>query len=196
MSWDGAEDEALTSARRMYDRQLKELDQIDDSALRVLRTNVIILGFVAAALTAGGPSAVSDLRLSTVVLGYLGCMTLLGSAFVAVGTFVVTEYPNEVRTGELRAAPFLQSEEFERAAIQSLREAVLEVRLEVIRNGTQLSASLMAFLIGTACLVAATLMAVLTNGYGVSVPLAFGLAVFIGLCLLLAVGSLGSFFNR
>jgi hypothetical protein len=34
MSRDGAEDEALTSARWMYDWQLQELNQIDDSALR------------------------------------------------------------------------------------------------------------------------------------------------------------------
>jgi small-conductance mechanosensitive channel len=180
----------------MYDRQLEELDQIDDSALRILRTNIIILGFVAAALTAGGPDAVSDLRLTTVAFGYFGCAGLVASAFVSVGTFVVTEYPNEVRTEELRAAPFLEEDEFKHSAVKSLREAILEVRLEVIRNGNQLSASLMAFLLGTVCLVAATLIAILTNSYGLSQTSALAVSGVVVISLVLAVGTLGKFFNR
>jgi len=195
MSRSGAEDDALTSARRMYDRQLKELDQIDDSALRVLRTDIIILGFVAAALTAGGPDAVSDLRLVTVVLGYFGCGGLVISAFVAVGTFVVTEYPNEVRTEELRAVPFLEDSEFKNSAVHSLRTAILDVRLEVIQNGRQLTFSLVTFLLGTVFLVAATLMAILINSYGFSQPIALFAVAALVIALGGSAGVLGKFFN-
>ena len=65
-------EEALESARRIYDRQVETLDNIDDKAMRAVRTAVLILGFVAAALTTAGPSAVSPAKPLPVGIAALG----------------------------------------------------------------------------------------------------------------------------
>jgi len=161
-------DEGLVAARRMYDQQVAELESIDDKALRTLRTDVIILGFVAAALTAGSPSDLNSFHWLPVGIAISSAIALFASAFLCVGTYLITEIPLEVQSEDLRAAKYLSQEAWIEAAPPRLRAAISDIEREIARNGDLLGLAMSFLLSGAVGLAYATGLVVAARSYSIS----------------------------
>lgn len=169
MADDGdARDEALAGARRVYDRQVATLENIDDKAMRTTRTAVLILGFIAGALTAAGPDSVSDLSIVPTIIGSFGTLTVFGSAFVGVGIYTVTEYPVEIREGDLRAAGRAPRDAWLDGAIGRLDGASTSVQAEIEQNAEFLEVAQLLLIVGSLCLLYATAVTVIARSFGIS----------------------------
>lgn len=167
MSDDGAEEKALEAARRVYDRHLTILENIDDVSMRTFRTNILIFGFIAAAITAGGPDAASSLHWFPVVIGIVGSGMLLLSAFICIAVYNLTEYSNEVRMGDLKASRRVNEEQWEAGALGRMAKIMPETVEEVQQNGEYLALAQGLSLTGTTALAYGTFLAVISNSYGV-----------------------------
>lgn len=159
---------ALEGARRVYDRQITKLESIDDKAMRTARTAVLILGFIAAALTTAGPGVLSDVSGLTASLGVIGAVSVFASAFLSVGVYTVTEYPVEIREGDLRAANRVTNEEWRWVAIDRLDEASTEIEPEIEVNAEYLEQSQFLLLLGVFLLSYATGITVVARSYGIA----------------------------
>jgi hypothetical protein len=171
MSSDGdagdARREALEAARRVYDRQVSELENIDDKAVQTSRTAVLILGFVAAGLTAAGPSIADDIHLVTFLHGVLGTLTLVASAFVSVGVYTVTQYNWELEPADLEAARHAPRGRWLDAATDSLDEASEDIEQQLVQNASYLEVSQLLLVFGSAFFLLGTIYAVIHRSYGI-----------------------------
>jgi hypothetical protein len=95
---------ALTESRRTFDKSVDRLEEIDDKAMRSVRTAVLLAGLVASAISLGGPDSMSELGLLPVITGAVGVISLGASIVVGIGVYAVTEYPYGVRNAH-RASP-------------------------------------------------------------------------------------------
>jgi hypothetical protein len=169
MADDGdARSEALAGARRVYDRQVTTLENIDDKAMRTTRTAVLILGFIAGALTAAGPGSVSSLSVVPTIIGSFGTVTVFGSAFVGVGIYTVTEYPVEIREGDLRAAGRAPRDAWIDGAIGQLDGASTSIQAEIEQNAEFLEVAQLLLIVGSLCLLYATAVTVVARSFGIS----------------------------
>lgn len=160
--------EALKAARRIYDRQVTELDNIDDKAMRTVRTSVIILGFVAAGLTAAGPDAASELHRIPVTVGILGTAAVFVTTFLGIGIYTVTEYPYEIEPLDIEAAKFTPEADWIDAATDRVNTASEDLEREIDQNARYLEYSQFSLLVGALCLVTASGMAILHQSFGIS----------------------------
>lgn len=87
---------AVEEARREYGAEVDTLDEIDEKALRAVRTSVLVVGFVASAFGIGGPSAAAELSLYEVFTTGLGVGLLIVAIVMGAATAAVTEYPSGV----------------------------------------------------------------------------------------------------
>jgi hypothetical protein len=174
---DGAQEEALESARRVYDRQLNKLDSIDDTALRTVRTSVIILGFIAAALTAGGPAAASDLNLIPVVLGALGTLCVFSTAFISIGTYAIGAYPTEVTRDDLKRASDTPRDEWLTDATSSVARSSGQLSSISHQKQLYLDLGLGLLLLGAGLLLFSAAISVLNRSYGIAPPTVVGVVV-------------------
>lgn len=95
---------ALIESRRTFDKSVDRLEEIDDKAMRSVRTAVLLAGLVASAISLGGPDSMSELGLLPVFTGAVGVICLGASIVVGIGVYAVTEYPYGVRSAH-RASP-------------------------------------------------------------------------------------------
>lgn len=167
---DDGREPALAAARRVYDRQISKLESIDDKAMRTARTSVLILGFVAAGLTSAGPDALGSISALPVLTGGVGALGVFASAFVSVGIYTVTEYPVEVREGDLRAAGRTTRKRWVNGAIGQLDKASTEIEPEIEVNSEYLETAQLLLLGGVLLLTYATVTTVISQSYGVSPP--------------------------
>jgi len=180
-----AREQALEGARRVYDRQVERLDRIDDLAMRTTRLSVLILGFIAAALTAGGPDAVSDLHLVPVMLGAVGAACIFAAAFIGVGIFSVTVYPVDLRDGDIRAASRVSEDDWIDGTVGHLRYATGELEAETRQNAEYFGLALFFLIVGSLLLVLATMASVVNQSYGIRPSyLLLGLLSLAGIVLL------------
>lgn len=187
MTDDGdARGEALAGARRVYDRQVATLENIDDKAMRTTRTAVLILGFIAGALTAAGPDSVSDLSIVPTIIGSFGTLAVSGSAFMGVGIYTVTEYPVEIREGDLRSAGRAPRSAWLDGAIGRLDDASTSIQAEIERNAEYLEVAQLLLITGSSSLLYATAVTVAARSFGVS-PGEQTAAVVIGATLMAVV---------
>lgn len=159
--------DALVSARRVYDRQVATLENIDDKAMRTVRTAVLVIGFVAAAITAGGPGAAASLSPLAVLIAALGSAFEFAAAFVGVGIYTVTEYPVEISRGTLDASRQADRDEWTEGALSEIQQATVLVRREVDRNAEFLTISQALLIGGVTLLVISAAMAVINQSYQV-----------------------------
>jgi len=165
---DRAREQALESGRRVYDRQADELGSIDDKAMRTARTSVLILGFIAAALTAAGPDALTEIEAGPTIAAGFGSLSLLASAFVSIGIYSVTEYPTEIRDRDLQAAPHTPKRNWIDSAITRVNEANTELEYEIVQNSRFLNWAQVLLLMGVLLLSFATTLSVAKQSYGVN----------------------------
>ena len=89
---------ALIESRRTFDKSVARLEDIDDKAMRSVRTAVLLAGLVASAISLGGPESVSQVGLLPVLTGAAGVVSLGASTVVGIGVYAATEYPFGVQS--------------------------------------------------------------------------------------------------
>jgi len=87
---------AVEESRREYDKKVASMEEIDDKAMRSVRTAVILVGLVASAVSVIGPSAVSATGVIPVLVGALGVGALAVSIVYGIGLYSATEYPTGI----------------------------------------------------------------------------------------------------
>lgn len=84
---------ALEESRRTFDNQLALTDEIDDKAMRTVRTAVIVLGLLVSAAGIAPDGTFSDLQFFPIAMGGLGAGFLVVAVIVGIGTYEVTNVP-------------------------------------------------------------------------------------------------------
>jgi hypothetical protein len=181
---DDARGEALEAARRVYDRQVSELENIDDKAMQTSRTAVLILGFIAAGLTAAGPSVADDIHLTPFTHGVLGTLALVASAFISVGVYTVTEYDWEIEPADLEAARHAPRGRWLDAATDSLDEASEDIERQLSRNGSYLQTSQFLLLLGSWLFLLGATYTIVHRSFGIKPPVQA--AFLVGVAILLS----------
>lgn len=83
---------ALAESRRTFDKSVGRLEEIDEKAMRSVRTAVLLAGLVASAISLGGPGAVSQIGPLPVITGAVGVVSLGTSIVIGIGIYDATEY--------------------------------------------------------------------------------------------------------
>lgn len=86
----------LEEARSEYQSEVATLEEIDDKAMRSVRTGVIIVGFVASAFGIAGPSGLTAMSLPALGTAGAAIAFLVVAVVLGLGTYTVTEYPSGV----------------------------------------------------------------------------------------------------
>lgn len=164
---DDSRDIALTAARRVYDRQLEEIDAIDERAMRTTRTAIIVLGFIAAALTAAGPGVVDDIRLLPLAFIGAGSVLVFTASFVGIGIYSITEYTHEVDHHLIQQSFHQTANEWTELLINRLDDANSELAEEARQNGKYLGYCQISILGGATCLALGTGLILVYRGFGI-----------------------------
>lgn len=77
----------VDESRAILDHQIAFLNQMDDAALRTVRTSVIVIGIVVSAAGLAPDASVGSINVVSFVLGVLGVISLLGSIILGVYTY-------------------------------------------------------------------------------------------------------------
>jgi hypothetical protein len=99
---------AVEESRREYDKKVETMEEIDDKAMRSVRTAIILVGLVVSAVSVGGPDSIGRFAILPVLVGALGVVALIISVVYGIGAYSATQYPtgigplhrNDVITGE------------------------------------------------------------------------------------------------
>lgn len=86
----------VEESRREYDKKVETMEEIDDKAMRSVRTAVILVGLVVAAVSVSGPRAVGETAVLPVLVGAFGVGTLTVSVVYGIGACTVTQYPTGI----------------------------------------------------------------------------------------------------
>ncbi|EMA08172.1 hypothetical protein [Haloarcula marismortui] len=165
---------ALESARRVYDMRVRRLESIDDKAMRTARTAVLILGFIAAGLTSIGPTTIASTPLLPFVAGSIGSICISASAFLCVGVYTVTEYPNEISEGDLDTIPRPTEEFWYENVMHRLEFALSAIGAEIDKNKQYFEIAQLLLLTGAFLLVYATGVTVISGAFGIPVDVQTG----------------------
>ncbi|WP_420182870.1 hypothetical protein ACNO8S_16420 (plasmid) [Haloarcula sp. KBTZ06] len=168
--------EAVEAARRVYDKQVAKLEEIDDKAMRTARTGILVMGFIAAALTNAGADAVSSLPNTAAIAGGLGTAAVVASSFVSIGIYTMTEYPFEIQGRHIDAADDTPPEEWLSTALDRLKDSSIELAGEIKRNAEYLEMAQLFLLLGIIFLVYSSSVTILRRSYGIVLgiqPLSF-----------------------
>lgn len=100
-------------ARTILDHEIRLLNDLDDKAMRTVRTAVVTLGALISAAGLGGPSAVASVGAWPLRLFALGCVCLLVT--ILVGTVASTDSdvilgPNEAFRSEAKVGGYSETE--------------------------------------------------------------------------------------
>lgn len=131
----------LRETQREYKLKVERLDEIDDRALRISRTSVLVVGFAASAVTVGGSNAVDSVPILYLVILSLGLTSTLMAAALGVGKVTVTEYPIGVGTSqrnEIRGLSYSYGSALSEY-IEQYEDMVREVTQEIRRSKTELA---------------------------------------------------------
>lgn len=178
----------VDSSRRVYDQLLAEIQHLDEKAMRTNRTAVILLGFVASAITFAPAGSFSNVGFPPLFLGAAGSLALLLSALLAVAIYSSTDYQFEVRPGDLRAADRIDRQQFERGLLGRLDTVITDLHGRVESIARHLEAALYFLVLGTGLLSLSVLETILKHSYGLSY-VTINVGVLAVLTLLLVAGA-------
>jgi len=152
----------------VYDRQVTELDNIDDKAMRTTRTGILVLGFVAAALAASGPGAAGSLHPLPLGFAGLGVFGVFVSSFIGTGIYTLSEYPYEIDPQDLHAAGRIDEKRWHDAAIETVDSASAEIEQEIQQNARLLEHAQSVLLTGITLLVTSAGLTILRRSFGIA----------------------------
>lgn len=87
---------AVEESRREYDKKVETMEEIDDKAMRSVRTAVILVGLVVSAVSVSGPGAVGEVSILPTFIGGFGVVSLVTSIVSGIGAYSTTEYPTGI----------------------------------------------------------------------------------------------------
>lgn len=158
---------AVEEARRTFDKQVAELGDIDEKAMRLVRTDVIILGFVVSAVGIAGPQSFDDIGLIPTVMVWAGVSSLLVSAFVGSALYSITEFSSGVGSEHLQFAKGATHREWLTQMLAEYEQWSHEVSAEIESNAEYFDwAQLLQFL-GAGLLFLSSTVTVGYASYGV-----------------------------
>lgn len=79
-------------ARRKLDHEIRLVYETDDTAQRIVRTSVIVLGIIVSVAGVIGPEGVRAIPVVPLVLAIVGSGCLLASVFTGIGVLVVSDF--------------------------------------------------------------------------------------------------------
>jgi hypothetical protein len=158
----------IEAMRRKYDRKYERLQSIDTKAVQTSRTAVIILGFIASALTVSGPGAAGEVNIVSLVAGLLGSALVTVAAFLAIGLYTVTIVPEDISQTLTDPATRAALEGWNRDAAQVLHKSIGELDRQINGNQSYLEQANLALLSGIFSLLFGAVTLVGTRAFGIS----------------------------
>ncbi|WP_129114574.1 hypothetical protein [Halegenticoccus tardaugens] len=161
------EDDALEELRREYDRQVDQLRDINDKAMRSVRTAILIAGFIIAAV--GITTREGDVVIGwiPVIFSSIGLLLLAGTVFIGSSTYLVTEYPGQFAQRRLQSGQFrTQKDEL----IQMYRRWTKLNSQEIDKNNTYVFYTVSSIFLGVLLLLIAGLQVAIPNLLPTCVP--------------------------
>lgn len=160
---------AVEESRREYDKKVETMEEIDDKAMRSVRTAVILLGLVVSAVSVAGPGAVGEVAVLPVLVGALGVVALTVSIIYGIGTYSATQYPtgigpmhrNDVITGGY------SHDEWFLSMLDEYDDWSMEIADEVSKNLGYLEVVQFSLSVGVIALLVSAGMVVLKTAYGI-----------------------------
>lgn len=161
MEQPGADVEALRLARRearlKLDHEIGLVYETDDTALRTVRTAVVVLGVL---VSAGGIAGVDDivrLPVAALALFIVGSGCLLASVFTGIGVLAVSDFAFGVASTTIdHTVAAVDSEEtYLEHLLESYREWVTQMVRVREKNSERLLVVLASFFLGILCIAAA-----------------------------------------
>ena len=170
---------AVEESRREYDKKVETMEEIDDKAMRSVRTAVILVGLVVSSVSVGGPSAVGAFSLPPVLVGAFGVVALAVSIIYGIGVYSTTQYPtgigqlhrNDVMTGEYT------HDEWSVNMIHEYGEWSEEVADEAAKNLQYLEIVQFSLSFGVIALLVSASMVVTNSAYGIRPLSTFAVAL-------------------
>lgn len=177
----GALRNAVEESQRGYDKKVEVLEEIDDKAMRSVRTAVILSGLVASAVGVSGPSALSSFTILPILIGCLGVVSLAISIVYGIGIYTVTRYTTGIgptHRSDVITGGYTQ-EEWLVEMLYEYDDWSSRIEDEIDNNKFYLDIVQLSLLFSVISLITSASMIVLKVAYGVSpvVPLAIILII-------------------
>ncbi len=83
----------IQESRRTFDKQIALVNEIDDKAMRTVRTAFVVVGFIISALGIGGTRAVAAIGTIPLLFASAGVLALSVTIVVGIGIYTVTDVP-------------------------------------------------------------------------------------------------------
>lgn len=168
---------AVEESQRGYDKKVEIIEEIDDKAMRSVRTAVILSGLVASAIGVSGPSAIGSFTMLPILIGGLGVVALTVSIIYGIGVYTVTRYTtgigpshrSDVITGGYTSDEWLVE------MLHEYDDWSKKIDREIDNNKTYLDIVQLSLLLSVVALLTSSTMVVLKLAYGV--PPAVALAI-------------------
>ncbi|GAA0304136.1 hypothetical protein [Halarchaeum salinum] len=160
----------LKESRRVMDHQIDLFDEIDDKAMRSVRTAVIVVGFIVSALGIAGPDAATNVGRYALSFGVLGVFSLLTTVFAGIGTYVVSDVPYGIGRSyreDVRDGGYTEKEWVEKL-LDGYDEWTQELEEEENRNRRYLDVTQFSLFLGVALLAISSGTVVLQSVFGFS----------------------------
>jgi len=201
---------SVEESRLVLDRQIDLLSEIDDKAMRTVRSSVLILGIAVSALSIGGSELVDQLVAPAVenrmfpsfpipphaafVVGYatLSGLSLSFSIFIGTGIYTVSHVPLGMPDGE-RIRPFkeaISGAKWEQEIVSSHTNWIQhDLDPEIHNNSSWLSVVQLLLLFGISTLVASASELLLFSINAAPVWALLLPGVIIGMCVAWLIGA-------
>lgn len=157
---------AIEESRRNFDKQVAELEQLDDKAMRTVRTAILLIGFLVSAVGIAGPSAFTEIGIVPSLLVGIGAFALFASALVGVGTYSTSDFPTGVGDQHRSLARQAPIEAWHDAMLNEYGSWSDELAAEIEVNSAYLDLCLSSLLFGASTLLFAAVLTVAKLAYG------------------------------
>lgn len=175
---------ALEESRRTFDKEIETINEIDDKAMRVARTGVIVIGIVVSVIAVLGPEAIVSMPSTVFGLSIVGVGLIFGSIVYAYGTIAVTEFPTGIGSPhreEAKSGAYTERE-WLMLMLSEYDSWVDEVEQEVEQNVVYLEETMLLLLVGLLLLSLAAGVGYLHEAYDIA-PLYSTFAFLVALAL-------------
>lgn len=166
---------AVEESRREYDKKVETMEEIDDKAMRSVRTAVILAGLVISAVGISDPSVVAATTVLPAVVGTLGIGTLTTSIVYGLGAYSATQYPTGI--GPLHRNDVISGgyshEEWLINVLDEYGEWSNETAEEISKSARYLQIVQFCLSFGIVALLTVASMVVMKRTYGIRPPITF-----------------------
>lgn len=161
------DDDLLRELHRQHNRQIDQLRDVDDKAMRSVRTATVIAGFVIAAV--GITAREGEVLVGWVpfTLASVGLLLLSGTVFIGSSTYIITEYPGRI---DRRRLPERKPPTHKDELIQMYRRWTDLTSQELTRNKTYVFYTVSSLFLGVLFLLIAGLQVAIPHVLPTCVP--------------------------